>query len=224
MMMQIKIQCGCGQHYAFDVEAEGDLPPNTVACPACDTDGTDAANEAIAQTLAAQSAAPEPTPVARPRVRLSVSTPATQPVAQAAASAPGPSQLGASIPLKKINRTQLEFEARAKILWGDTPEEVIRFLRIQGLETEEASAIVQAMLRERMATIRAAGISKIIKGIGIAIGSALVFILFVKVGFLSIWVLGSLALACIFGLWLVLAGTLKVLNPKSEAGDAAEND
>jgi hypothetical protein len=224
MMMQIKIQCGCSQHYAFDIDADGDLPPNTVACPACGADGTDAANAAIGQTLSAQSAAPQSDTAVRSRIRLSVPTPAAQPVTPAATSAPGPAQRGATIPLQKINRTQLEFEARAKILWGDTPEEVIRFLRIQGLETEEASAMVQEMLRERMATIRAAGISKIFKGIGIAIGSALTFILFVKVGFLSIWILGSLALACVFGLWLVLAGTLKVLNPKSEAGDAAEND
>jgi fatty acid desaturase len=75
-----------------------------------------------------------------------------------------------------------------------------------------------------MATIRAAGISKILKGIGLAIGSAVTFLLFVRAGFISVWILGSIAMTCVYGLWMVLLGGLKVLSPKSEAGDASEND
>jgi hypothetical protein len=220
MMMQIKIQCGCGQHYAFEVEADGDLEPNKVLCPVCGADGTGAANAAIAQTLSAQAAAP----VGGSRIRIPTPPPAVHLTVPTATPAPASRPHGATAPAREINRTQLEFEAKAKILWGDQPEEVIRFLRIQGLDSEEASAIVHAMLRERMATIRAAGISKMLKGIGMAIGSVVTFVLFVKAGFISIWILGSIALACLYGLWLVLTGGLKVLAPKSEAGDASEND
>jgi hypothetical protein len=225
MMMQIKIQCGCGQHYAFEVEADGDLQPETVSCPVCGADGTAAANAAIAQSLTAQPTEAAAAPAGRPpRIRIATPPPAAQPVTPAATPALSSRPHGATTPAREINRTQLEFEARAKILWGDQPEEVIRFLRIQGLDSEEASAIVHAMFRERMATIRAAGISKMLKGIGMAIGSVVTFVLFVKAGFISIWILGSIAIACLYGLWLVLTGGLKVLAPKSEAGDAAEND
>jgi hypothetical protein len=220
MLMQIKIQCGCGQHYAFDVDADGDLEPGMVLCPVCGFDGTGAANEAIAQGLSARTAEAAAAPVGGPRIRI----PTPSPVAPAAAPAPASRLHGATTPAREINRTQLEFDAKAKILWGDPPEEVIKFLRIQGLGYEEASAIVNAMIRERMATIRATGISKILKGITLAVGSAVIFLLFVKAGFISIWILGTIATSCVYGLWMVLLGGLKVLSPKSEAGDASEND
>ncbi len=62
-MVPVKIQCGCGQRYAFDVEPINGLMPSPVACPVCGVDGTAAANQIIAQVLAAQ---PAPVPVARP--------------------------------------------------------------------------------------------------------------------------------------------------------------
>lgn len=48
-MMPIKIECECGQHYAFDVDPVNGRMPAPVACPACGNDGTGAANERIAQ-------------------------------------------------------------------------------------------------------------------------------------------------------------------------------
>jgi hypothetical protein len=43
----IKIECPCGQHYAFDVEPVGGQMPTAIACPTCGADGTTAANEFI---------------------------------------------------------------------------------------------------------------------------------------------------------------------------------
>jgi len=54
-MVPVKIECGCGQHYAFDVDPVNGRMPTSVACPECGMDGTDAANDGIAQYLAAQS-------------------------------------------------------------------------------------------------------------------------------------------------------------------------
>jgi len=51
-MIPIKIQCGCGQRYAFDIEPFCGRMPFSVACPVCGADGTSAANEVIAFTLA----------------------------------------------------------------------------------------------------------------------------------------------------------------------------
>jgi hypothetical protein len=64
-MIPIKIQCGCGQKYAFDVEPVNGQMPSSVACPVCGTDGTSAANQIISQILATQ--APLSPPVARLR-------------------------------------------------------------------------------------------------------------------------------------------------------------
>src|SRR5216684_4175277 len=57
-MIPIKILCGCGQKYAFDVEPVGGRMSDAVQCPVCGADGAAAANELIAQHLAAQAAPP----------------------------------------------------------------------------------------------------------------------------------------------------------------------
>lgn len=86
MVIPIKIQCGCGQKYAFDVDPAYGQMPQTVQCPACGADGTAAANQIIAQHLAAQA----PTPTLRPAGLASRTshTPVSQP--QPSVSAPAP--------------------------------------------------------------------------------------------------------------------------------------
>jgi hypothetical protein len=54
-MMPIKIQCGCGQRYAFDIEPICGRMPGFINCPICGADGTSAANEVIAFTLSRES-------------------------------------------------------------------------------------------------------------------------------------------------------------------------
>lgn len=56
-MMPVKIQCGCGQRYAFDIEPFCGRMPFPVACPVCGADGTSAANEVIAFNLATKLSA-----------------------------------------------------------------------------------------------------------------------------------------------------------------------
>jgi hypothetical protein len=69
-MIPVKIQCGCGQRYAFDVEPVNGRMPVSVACPACGADGTAAANECIASALAAPPAPPPVPPAARRQVTM----------------------------------------------------------------------------------------------------------------------------------------------------------
>ena len=59
--MEVKVQCGCGTRFAFDVEPVNGRMPVRVNCPGCGADGTDLANEVIRQKLAA-TAAPTPVP------------------------------------------------------------------------------------------------------------------------------------------------------------------
>jgi len=58
-MITVKILCGCGQKYAFDVEPYNGRMPHAVACPICKVDGTAAANDILARTLPPPTA---PTP------------------------------------------------------------------------------------------------------------------------------------------------------------------
>ena len=61
--MTIKITCGCGARYSFEVEPRDGVMPFRVNCPACNADGTEAANQIIAQT-------PEAEQKTQPRLRV----------------------------------------------------------------------------------------------------------------------------------------------------------
>jgi len=61
-MLEIKVQCDCGQKYKFDVEPAGGRMPFQVYCPLCGLDGTEKANAVLKQRLPAE-AAPAPVPV-----------------------------------------------------------------------------------------------------------------------------------------------------------------
>src|ERR1051325_9712079 len=52
-MIAIKIQCGCGQRYAFDVEPVSGRLPAPVFCPVCRADGTTAANSILSERVQA---------------------------------------------------------------------------------------------------------------------------------------------------------------------------
>jgi len=88
-MLTIKITCGCGQKYAFDVEPVNRAMPVSVACPVCGMDGTAAANEILAHTT------PPPAPSA-PRA-MPVKSVSAAPVAAAAA----PAAVGAKDALRR---------------------------------------------------------------------------------------------------------------------------
>src|SRR5690349_1467451 len=50
-MIPIKIRCGCGQKYAFDVEPIEGAMGYAVLCPVCGVDGTALANDLVAEHL-----------------------------------------------------------------------------------------------------------------------------------------------------------------------------
>ena len=80
-MIPIKIQCACGQRYAFDIEPVNGQMPMEIACPGCGVDGTAAANAIIAQSGAVPAAPPPTAPGLRTK-------PPPPPPARSAASAP----------------------------------------------------------------------------------------------------------------------------------------
>src|SRR5260221_10355619 len=151
-MIPIKILCGCGQHYAFDVEPIHGGMPYAVACPSCGVDGTSAANEIIQRSEVRGQRS-------EGRIRVVVDTPGVVRVSPTPAGRRRVTMLPG-----EMDRSQAEHEARAKILWGDAPEEVVRFLMGQGIAVPEASAIVEELFQERAATIRRSGIVKMVGG------------------------------------------------------------
>jgi uncharacterized protein YxjI len=81
--MELKIQCGCGTKYAFDVEPVNGRMPTPVGCPSCGTDGTYTANEMLAKII-------QPAPVTATATAASTALRVSRPP-ETAAPAPGTS-------------------------------------------------------------------------------------------------------------------------------------
>lgn len=212
-MMPIKIECECGQHYAFDVEPLNGRMPSTVACPHCGADGTVAANQSITRQLAPGASTTEtpPSPPARLALAVSSAPPAAHP---AKARRPDP-RLGL------VDRTQAEHEARAKAMWGDSSEQVISYLMIQGFSASEAKELAAKLFKERASAVRGIGIRKIIIGIGLMFVPVGALFVFLVIGIFLLKVLGAAVLVGLYGVWLVINGILMAVAPKSEKGDVA---
>ena len=217
-MIPIKIQCDCGQRYAFEVEPVGGRMPKAVVCPACGADGTTAANAAIAQSLAAKPNATAASKAALPAASRTRPVSAPGP----AKSVRGPAPTGPSLLPGQPSRAQALHEARAKMLWGDSYDEVVKFLRMQGYNPAEASTAVTEMFQERVAMIRANGIQKIVIGSILVCVPVIVFLILLGEDYLFMRLLAIPVLFGIWGVWLVIKGTLMLLAPKSEAGNASE--
>jgi uncharacterized protein YxjI len=100
--MEIKIICGCGTKFKFDVEPVNGRVPVAVLCPSCGTNCTTDANQQIQQKMGVSYAAPAPVPAVAY---------AAAPVAVAAAAAPSGGGL----------RVSGGSSAAATLLQGESP-------------------------------------------------------------------------------------------------------
>ena len=195
-MIPVKIECECGQNYAFDVEPVNGKMPGGVACPGCGADGTAVANEFIAQQFAPAPADPEP-------MRL-----ATAAIPAASSSSRRP----------QIDREKAEQEAKAKIMWGDSMEEVAAYLTVKGLHRSEAAEIAYQAYKERAAIVRRNGIWKIIAGILMMCVPLIAYLGFKTAGRFPI----RISLICygigILGAYMLITGIMAIVSPKSEKG------
>ena len=84
--MEVKVVCGCGQKYKFEVEPVHGRMPWPVNCPVCNADGTALANAAIAQSVP-----PAPVPAPQPAgLRISTAPAMSMPVTPRVTAAPPP--------------------------------------------------------------------------------------------------------------------------------------
>lgn len=221
--MTVKIECDCGQHFAFDVEPVDGRMDSAVACPACGTDGTEAANEIISRAL-----------VPPPAIQVAPAAPEALviPPKTGGALRFAPSNHPASAAESKITvdaralgiveRDQAEAEARAKISWGDAPEEVVKYLMLQRFSHAEAEEFVAELFKERMATVRANGIRKIIIGVALMCVPVVAYLFFNHLGVIPLKLMAIFVMIGLWGVWQLLNGIIALVAPKMESGDVAE--
>jgi hypothetical protein len=246
-MVPIKIQCDCGQRYAFDVEPVDGRMPSAIVCPTCGADGTTAANESIARLLppiAPGSPIRMISPANPGPIQTTPMTPATVPVEpvspppivpiRAATPAQPASRIHVSTRpaqsnaprvdprLGLVDRTQAEHEARAKAMWGDSQDQITGYLLLQGFSHAEATEISTKLFKERASAVRANGIRKLIIGFGMMWVPAIAFVIFRCIGYMPLKLMGAAVLVGVYGVYLEIMGLLMAVAPKSEKGDVAD--
>jgi predicted phage tail protein len=122
----------------------------------------------------------------------------------------------------QVDRNQAEIEARAKMSWGDSPQEVVKYLMIQGFSYEEAAPLVDSMWQERLATIRRTGITKIVIGLALMSVPVFAWFFFASIGAISLKLFAIAVMVGAWGGWLLLKGIFMIVSPRSESGDVAE--
>jgi hypothetical protein len=216
-MIAVKIECECGQHYAFDVEPVSGRMPTPVACPTCGADGTPAANEIIALRSPPSEPVyvvpPPPPPVPQSSVRVKVS---------AADHAPAKISGADARKMGIVDREQAEIEARAKMSWGDSPDAVTKYLMLQGFSVPEAREVVAGLYKERLAAVRTNGIKKIVSGIALMLVPVVTFLFFLYMRMMFVRLMAIAVAIGLWGVWRVVNGLIALLMPKMESGDVAE--
>jgi hypothetical protein len=225
-MTSIKIECGCGQRYAFDVEPVDGRMPYTVACPICGADGTGAANEVIAQSVEQVAIAASPggrSGVVAPQFQATesavrVAAPAVH--VAAAPAAPRTTHTRTVLLPGQTDPGQVAHEARAKIFWGDPPQEVLKFLLINNVPRAEAMEIIRELAHERTVQMRKNGLIKIFSGIlmvCVPIGGW-----FGGMAMISIKLFAFMIMLGLWGAYRFIKGMLMVVAPKMQQGDVSE--
>jgi len=223
-MTSIKIECGCGQRYAFDVEPVNGQMPYTIACPICGADGTSAANEVIAQTL--QPVAVAASPGGRTGIAYQVAEPAVrvvQPAVHVATpAAPRTAHTRSVLLPGQTDPTQVAHEARAKIFWGDPPQEVLKFLLINNVPRAEAMEIIRELTHERIVQMRKNGVIKIVSGTLMVCVPVAGWFIFNAAGIIPMKLFAIMIMLGLWGAYRVLKGTFMVVAPKAQQGDVSE--
>lgn len=186
-----------------------------VACPSCGADGTNAANAVIAQSLASSSDVVL-IPPAKKQLRVTLQQPPNTQSVVTPRNVQHDSRLGL------VSREQAETEARAKVSWGDSAEDVIKYLMIQGFSHEEASDFVRELFKIRMAETRGNGIRNIVVGSGMICVPIVTYIIFAIIGYISFKIMGLAGAVGLWGCWKLVNGCIQLLAPKMETGDVAE--
>jgi hypothetical protein len=227
-MIAIKISCQCGQRYAFDAEPVNGHLTSAVACPVCGIDGTETANAFLAQNPPAPpAAAAAPARMVRLRTAASadVAPPAAQATVVATSAPPAPDPVAAPrrpsrLP-GQLDPEQAQHEARAKILWGDAVDDVIRFLMLHGFQPAEATSLVQELFKERAVTIRRNGMKKAVLGFVLMCVPVVAALAFLSMGFFPVKIFAFTVIVGLYGAYLLIKGTIMFLAPKSEPGDVS---
>jgi hypothetical protein len=125
-------------------------------------------------------------------------------------------------------------EAKAKIIWGESPDSVRDFLISNGMSKTDADTKIKEFKDERNAEIRGLAVKSIVIGVVLIIVACFLwFMIFHTLEHSrrvirgirgSGAVVGASVFAGIYGLWKIVNGIFDLFRPQSEKGSLSEMD
>jgi hypothetical protein len=116
-------------------------------------------------------------------------------------------------------------EARAKLIWGASPDTVLKLLKSNNVEEKDARALIEEVLTERAKVVRSEGMTKIWTGALLVIVPVSYYVVsWVLIGFLLVKLFIGLILVGLFGVFRLATGLSMVANPRSISGDLSNTD
>ena len=113
--------------------------------------------------------------------------------------------------------------ARARIIWGDSPEEAIEHLRTQGATAEEAKEAVESVGDERSQIIRQSARKKIVQGILLISVPFIAGAVFLFIRVVPMKLFGLCIVAGLIGVWKLIRGILGTVRPDMIHGDLSDD-
>src|SRR5215467_2336762 len=119
-------------------------------------------------------------------------------------------------------KEQLQSEARAKIFWGESKENVTTYLQSQGLRDEEIRPLLESILEERAASVRSSARKNILLGIGLILVPIITYVVLLQSPIFPIKVFAATVLVGLIGGWKLVQGILHLSNPNLQKSDLSE--
>lgn len=117
------------------------------------------------------------------------------------------------------SREALVVEARAKVTWGESSESVFAYLQSQGLGDKEALPLLEMLLAERAAQIRADGFKKLMLGLGLIAIPCVAYFKFYLTGVISLRPFSATIVLGLWGVWKVIDGFWRISGARKMRGE-----
>ncbi len=113
-------------------------------------------------------------------------------------------------------------EARAKLMWGESPEKVRAFLEAKGVHRAEAEVLIEEVMVERAGDIRRHGTMWVVFGGFSAIAPVTYYFTARAYGVMEFKFFGGLSVLGVCGLYKFFDGLAMVLRPRSYKADLSK--
>ena len=110
--------------------------------------------------------------------------------------------------MAKSREELMHEQAIARIMWGDSDEQVAQYLRENKVDEQDIEAMILDAKRHRVNTIRMSGIKNIAMGIGCIILGIIGLLFFMLFG-----------LVIIFGIYKIIHGCVSLVSANFQHGD-----